>query len=89
MLVSGLRAGTLYTICRPAFDPRWSPRDVQRFLAWCATAQHLGWEEPRAVRTAESIVMRQKLEGIVWPEGAELESDVAELEGAAQSQTFQ
>jgi hypothetical protein len=79
LVATGLRAGTLYTIRQRAFDPRWSSRDIQRFYAWCATAQHLGWGDARAIQTAEAIVMRQKLEGIVWPAESGLDDDMEEL----------
>lgn len=88
VLVTGLRAGTLYTIRQRSFDPRWSNRDIQRFCAWCATAQHLGWDDLRAAQTAEAIVMRQKLEGLVWPEGSGLEGDMMALQEAGRP-TFQ
>jgi hypothetical protein len=81
-LVTGFRAGVLYTIRARAFDPRWSNRDIQRFCAWCATAQHIGWEEARAIRVAEALVLRQRLEALVWPEGSGLEADMEELEEA-------
>jgi hypothetical protein len=37
-------------------------------LGWCASAQHLGWNETRAFQVAEAIVMERKCDGIKWPQ---------------------
>lgn len=77
--VTGRRLGRIYTIQARPLDPRWSGRDLQRALAWCATAQHLGWDERRAFQVAEALVMEKKLEGISWPESSPLLDDMETL----------
>ena len=76
-MISGIRASVVYKISKIAFDPRWSNRDKQKFLAWCSTAQHLGWNEGRAIRVAEALVFESKLHGIVWPDQSGLYEDMA------------
>lgn len=65
---TGIRNGTLYTILKRPLDPRWSNRDLQNALAWCATGQHLGLDAERAFQAAEALVMKSLHHGIVWPE---------------------
>jgi len=64
--VSGMREGILYTVKKRPLDPRWSNRDLQNLLGWCASGQHLGWSEQRAFQAAEALVMKQHHDGIVW-----------------------
>ena len=64
--VSGVRGTVLYTVQQRPVDPRWSNRDIQTMLGWCATGQHLGWNEERAFQAAEAIVMKSKCHGIRW-----------------------
>lgn len=77
--VTGIRNGTLYTISKRPIDPRWSQRDLQKMLAWCATAQHFGFDDTRALQTAEALVMKSIYHGIVWPE-SRLTEDMRLLE---------
>lgn len=78
--IAGLRSGKLYTVAKRPLDPRWSNRDIMQMLGWCATGQHIGWSEARAFQVAEAMVMRRKLEGVMWaPESGVLE-DMAILE---------
>lgn len=77
--VTGRRLGKIYTIQPRPVDPRWSGRDLQKALAWCATAQHLGWDERRAFQVAEALVMEKKLEGITWPYEGDLVQDMETL----------
>jgi hypothetical protein len=74
--VAGMRAGKLYTIARRPVDPRWSARDLQECLAWCATGLHLGWDEHRAFQVGEAMVMEKRFEGIRWPEESQLTDDM-------------
>ena len=74
--VAGLRGGKLYTTNARPLDPRWSQRDLQRMLAWSATAQHLGWSEERAFQAAEALVMKTLYHGIRWPTGTTLVADM-------------
>ena len=76
---AGIRAGILYTVEKRPLDPRWSQRDLQQLLGWCATGQHLGWNEGRAFQAAEALVMKRIHEGIVWPE-SRLTEDMLTLE---------
>jgi hypothetical protein len=68
--ISGIRGTQIYTVQQRPLDPRWSNRDLQMTLGWCAAAQHLGWNEDRAFQTAESLVMESKLHRIQWPTSA-------------------
>jgi len=68
--ISGVRGTQIYTVTQRPLDPRWSKRDLQMALGWCAVAQHLGWNEGRAFQAAEAIVMETKHHGIVWPQSA-------------------
>ena len=68
--VSGIRGTQIYTIEKRPLDPRWSNRDLQVTLGWCALAQHLGWNEDRAFQAAEALVMETKLHRIQWPESS-------------------
>lgn len=68
--ISGMRQGTLYTIKKRPVDPRWSNRHLQMALGWCATGQHLGWNEDRAFQAAEALVMKSIHHGIVWPKSS-------------------
>ena len=79
--VCGMRDGILYTITKRAIDPRWSNRDLQDALGWCATGQHLGWSEQRAFQAAEAIIMKRHLSGITWPE-SQLTRDIDTLIGS-------
>ena len=83
MWVAGVREGKLYTIQERPIDPKWSTRDLQTALAWCATGQHLGFEPERAFRVAEAIVMKSMYHGIQWPE-SDLTSDMEKLESTAE-----
>jgi len=64
--VAGLRSNTLYTCKKRPLDPRWSEKDIQTMLAWCANGQAQGWTEDRAFQVAEAVVMKSKNHGIVW-----------------------
>jgi len=77
--IAGLRAGKLYTVKKRPLDPRWSQGQLQRMLAWCATGQHLGWDENRAFQAAEALVMKSLNHGIVWSESS-LTDDMRTLE---------
>jgi hypothetical protein len=66
--VSGIRGTQVYTVEKRPLDPRWSNRDLQMTLGWCAVAQHLGWNEDRAFQAAEALVMETKLHRIQWVE---------------------
>ena len=79
MWVAGLRAGKLYTVAKRPVDPRWSGRDLQECLGWCATALHLGWDEHRAFQVGEALVMEKRFEGIQWPEECQLVADMDTL----------
>jgi hypothetical protein len=74
-----MRAGKLYTVEKRPLDPRWSPGQVQRLLAWCATGQHLGLDENRAFQAAEALIMKSLNHGITWSESS-LTDDMALLE---------
>jgi hypothetical protein len=74
MWVSGVRGSIVYTVEKRPLDPRWSNRDLQMALGWCAMGQHLGWGEDRAFQAAEALVMKKKNEGIAWPSSALTES---------------
>uniref|UniRef100_A0A6C0ANZ6 Uncharacterized protein n=1 Tax=viral metagenome TaxID=1070528 RepID=A0A6C0ANZ6_9ZZZZ len=76
--VSGLRSNIIYTIAKRPLDPRWSQQDLQIFLGHCANGQALGWEESRAVNTAEALVIRTKNHGIYWS-NSELNKDMDKL----------
>lgn len=77
--IAGIRAGKLYTVEKRPLDPRWSPGQVQRLLAWCATGQHLGLDENRAFQAAEALVMKSLNHGISWSESS-LTDDMKMLE---------
>jgi hypothetical protein len=77
--VTGLRDGELYTIAVKLLDPRWSQRDVNQMLAWCATGQHLGWSEDRAFQAAEAMLFKRLHPGIQWPFSS-LTEDIRRLE---------
>jgi hypothetical protein len=64
--ISGIRGSQIYTVEKRPLDPRWSNRDLQLTLGWCALGQHLGWNEDRAFQTAEALVMETKLHKIQW-----------------------
>ena len=76
--VAGMREGKLYTVAKRPLDPRWSNRDLQTVLSWCATGQHLGWSEDRAFQAAEAMIMKEKNHMIVWPE-SQLTEDIVSL----------
>ncbi len=65
--ITGIRGTQVYQIKQRPLDPRWSSRDLQMMLSWCAVGQHLGWSDNRAFQAAEAIVMAKKHHGIVWP----------------------
>jgi hypothetical protein len=68
--VAGIRSGTLYTVAKRPIDPKWSNRNLQTALAWCATGIHLGWSEDHAFQVAEAIIMKDIYHGIKWPESS-------------------
>jgi len=70
MWISGIRGSTVYKIEKRPIDPRWSKRDLQMTLAWCAVGQHLGWSDNRAFQAAEALTMAKKCHGIVWPQSS-------------------
>lgn len=78
--ISGIRGSQIYTVEKRPLDPRWSNRDLQLTLGWCAVAQHLGWNEDRAFQAAEALVMETKLHRIKWPESS-LTEDMEILKG--------
>lgn len=82
MWVAGIRQGKLYTIKQRPVDPKWSDRDLQNALAWCATGQHLGLEAERAFRAAEGLVMKSMYHGIQWAESG-LTLDMETLENVS------
>jgi len=84
--IAGMRAGKLYTVEKRPLDPRWSPGQVQRLLAWCATGQHLGLDENRAFQAAEALVMKSLNHGITWSESS-LTDDMALLETRYREET--
>ena len=84
--ITGLRSGIMYTIEKRPLDPRWSTRDIQNMLAWCATGQHLGWDDDRSFQVAEALVMKSKSPGILW-ESKSLMSDIDLLITWEQHQT--
>ena len=84
--IAGMRAGKLYTVEKRPLDPRWSPGQVQRLLAWCATGQHLGLDENRAFQAAEALVMKSLNHGISWSESS-LTDDMKMLESRCREET--
>jgi hypothetical protein len=84
--IAGMRAGKLYTVEKRPLDPRWSPGQVQRLLAWCATGQHLGLDENRAFQAAEALIMKSLNHGITWSESS-LTDDMALLETRYREET--
>lgn len=80
MWVTGVRKGKVYSIPKRPLDPKWSNRDLQNALAWCATGQHLGFESERAFQAAEALVMKSMYHGITWPE-SDLTLDMATILG--------
>ena len=64
--IAGIRSDILYTVQKRPLDPRWSNKDLQVMLGWCASAQAMGWTEERAFQTAEAIVMQSRNKGIHW-----------------------
>lgn len=71
--VAGVRNDTLYTVEKRPLDPRWSQQDVQVMLAWCASAQALGWTEQRAFQAGEALVFRKRHHGLTWANQALLD----------------
>ena len=55
-----MRNGSFYKIQKRPLDPRWSQKDLQVLLGWCANGLSLGWTEDRAFQVAEAIVMKSK-----------------------------
>ena len=84
MWVAGIRQGTLYTVKERPLDPKWSNRDLQDALAWCATGQHLGFDSERAFQAAEGLVMKS-MYGITWPE-SNLTVDMEKLKAVSREQ---
>ena len=85
MWVAGMRKGKLYTVQKRPVDPKWSNRDLQMALAWCATGQHLGFEPERAFQAGEALVMKSMYHGLRWPESG-LTRDMETLEGISRDE---
>jgi hypothetical protein len=64
--IAGIRNDVLYKVQKRPLDPRWSQQDLQVLLAWCASAQALGWTEQRGFIVGEALVMKNKYHGIEW-----------------------
>jgi hypothetical protein len=64
--IAGIRNDELYMAQKRPLDPRWSQQDVQVMLAWCASAQALGWTELRAFQAGEALVFKKRHHGLTW-----------------------
>ena len=64
--IAGIRNDVLYKVQKRPLDPRWSEKDLQVFLGFCASAQALGWTEERAFIVSEAIVFQRKNHGLRW-----------------------